>query len=106
MNWFERLAKLGRRRATPGATSGAADPSAIEGARQRTAEVEAVLSELRPMFRADLGDIDLDSIDGSSVIVRLSGACSRCQARDLTLHGALEPRLKARLAWVSEVRAI
>jgi Fe-S cluster biogenesis protein NfuA len=106
VKWFERLAETRKRRATPGATSGTADPSPVDGAWQRTAEVEAVLSELRPMFRADLGDIELDSIEGNAVIVRLSGACSRCQARDLTLHSALEPRLKARLAWVSEVRAI
>ncbi|MFN0245094.1 MAG: NifU family protein [Planctomycetota bacterium] len=71
----------------------------------RVREVEAVLAELRPYFRADLGDIELEAVDGDYVDVRLRGACATCSASDSTLFGALEPRLKERVPWVRGVRA-
>jgi Fe-S cluster biogenesis protein NfuA len=68
-------------------------------------EVESVLDELRPMFRADAGDIELVAITDGFVRVRLAGACQTCHASDQTLFAALEPRLRARCAWVRGVRA-
>lgn len=76
------------------------EPPAPSGDAARVAEVEAVLSELRPAFLADGGDIRLDSVDDAGrVRVRLVGACHTCQASVLTLRGALEPRLRERLDW-------
>jgi Fe-S cluster biogenesis protein NfuA len=56
------------------------------------------------MFRADGGDVDLVGVDGGVVVVRLQGACAACAASTQTLHQALEPRLRERLAWVEGVR--
>jgi Fe-S cluster biogenesis protein NfuA len=66
--------------------------------------VEEILAELRPAFRADGGDLTLISItpDGR-VILRAHGSCSGCSASVLTLQGAVSPRLKERLPWVTGV---
>ena len=79
-------------------------PTTIRGDPARVQAVLAVLDELRPMFRADAGDIDLVAVDDGWVEVRLRGACRSCHASDTTLFGALEPRLKERLDWVVGVR--
>jgi Fe-S cluster biogenesis protein NfuA len=78
----------------------------VAGDPDRVREVQAILAELRPMFEADAGDVELLSIDEGWVVVRLQGACRSCHASDMTLHAALEPRLKARLSWVAGVRAL
>jgi Fe-S cluster biogenesis protein NfuA len=102
MRWLERLQNLrGQLRDHEARTS--ADAGELH---ERRAQVEAVLEELRPALRADFGDVELAEIDGGSVVVRLSGACTHCHARDMTIHDALEPRLKSRLSWVTSVRAI
>jgi|GEM_PF-2997097 Fe-S cluster biogenesis protein NfuA len=66
--------------------------------------VEEILAELRPAFRADGGDLTLIRItpDGR-VILRAHGSCSGCSASVLTLQGAVSPRLKERLPWVTGV---
>ncbi|MDA0948576.1 MAG: NifU family protein, partial [Planctomycetota bacterium] len=70
----------------------------------REAEVEAVLQELRPAFRADGGDLTVASV-GEGGLVRLQphGSCSGCGASFLTLQGAVRPRLMERLPWVTGV---
>ena len=102
MSWLERLRNVLRESNGSKARS-ARDDSEMD---ERTAQVEAVLEELRPALRADYGDVELVAIEANEVVVRLRGACTHCQARDMTLHDALEPRLKSRLSWVAGVRAI
>jgi len=102
MRWLERLRNLRGKSSAPAART--SDDAGELG--ERRAQVEAVLEELRPALRADFGDVELAEIDGGSVVVRLSGACTHCHARDMTIHDALEPRLKSRLGWVTSVRAI
>ena len=98
MSWLERLlsgwAPEGPREAAP-----------VRGDPTRAREAQAVLDELRPMLQADAGDLDLVAVEDGWVEVRLRGACKSGHASDTTLHGALEPRLKARLAWVRGVRS-
>ncbi len=100
MSWLDRILSLARgdddsrnRTLTP-----AGDPALVR-------DVEAVLEELRPMFRADAGDVELVAITDGIVHVRLAGACKSCHASDQTLFAALEPRLRARCAWVRGVHA-
>lgn len=77
-----------------------------DGDAVRVAEVDSVLSELRPMFLADGGDVHLLGVDGAGrVAVRLVGACGSCHASTLTLRGALEPRLRERLDWFTGLDA-
>ena len=72
----------------------------------RVAEVEAVLEELRPMLRADGGDVTLVRVDEGRVELTFQGACASCSAHVLTFQGAMRPRLMERLGWVREVRAL
>ncbi|MBK1635843.1 iron-sulfur cluster assembly scaffold protein [Rhodovulum adriaticum] len=53
---------------------------------------QAVLTEMRPQFRADGGDVELVDIVGPRVRVALRGSCSDCQLAGLTL-GGLQKRL-------------
>ncbi len=95
MSWLKRL------------LAGFADdtePEPAYGDPLRIAEVTAVIDEMRAMFKADGGDLSLVGIDGGVVIVRLRGACASCEASSITVHKALEPRLRERLAWVESVR--
>lgn len=100
VSWLDRLASAW----------GAPNPSLPErcdlvaGDPRRVAEVQEVLDEMRPMFQADAGDVELVSIEDGWIVVRLHGACRGCHASDTTLHGALEPSLRARLNWVVGVR--
>ena len=46
-----------------------------------------VIEELRPVFRRDGGDVELVDMEGSLVLVNLTGACSGCQLASATLGG-------------------
>jgi len=70
---------------------------------ERVAQVEVLLDELRPRFRADGGDIHLRSIEGGRVRLDLRGACRSCAAQTLTLKGAIEPLLRRELAWFEKL---
>jgi Fe-S cluster biogenesis protein NfuA len=96
MSWLDRF--LGSFREAP-APAPRGDP-------ERVAQVERVLAELRPAFEADGGDVQLVSVEGGWVEVRLRGACTSCHASALTLQGALEPKLREGLDWVAGVRAV
>lgn len=88
----------GGRGAAPGTPGG--DPA-------RVAEVEVVLEELRPHFRADGGDVRLERVDEFGYVeVSLHGACDGCAASTLTLKGGVEPELRRRLDWVEGVRVV
>jgi Fe-S cluster biogenesis protein NfuA len=79
--------------------------TAVAGDPQRVREVQAVLDQLRPRFRADGGDVRLLAVQGGTVRVRLWGACRSCAASTLTLRGALEPRLRDQLPWFERLES-
>jgi Fe-S cluster biogenesis protein NfuA len=56
--------------------------------------VESVLARLRPFLQADGGDIELLELDGTSVLVRLTGVCSGCPSAHMTLHLGVEAALR------------
>ncbi len=55
---------------------------------------ETFEKEIRPMLKADGGDIELIDIDGNKVIVSLRGMCSSCTSSTFTLKKYIEPKLK------------
>ena len=57
-------------------------------------QVEAVLNEVRPMLHSDGGDIELVSISGKSIKVRMVGACDGCASASFTLRLGVEKRLR------------
>ena len=84
---------------------GAAPETPATGDPVRVEQAEAVLAELRPAVRLDGGDVRLLAVEGGRVRVALSGSCTSCGALELTLKGALEPRLRERLDWFEELVA-
>ena len=62
---------------------------------QRIRLVEEVIeNEIRPMLKADGGDIELVDVDGRRVQVAFRGHCAWCRVKDFTLKGAVEAKLR------------
>ncbi len=58
---------------------------------------EVIDAEIKPMIERDGGSIELISIDEQGIVkVRLNGACSKCSASSITLHGGIERILRKR----------
>jgi len=55
---------------------------------------ETFEKEIRPMLKADGGDIELIDVEGSTVLVALRGMCSSCASSAFTLKKYIEPKLK------------
>jgi len=54
---------------------------------QRIKRIETVLEAMRPQLQRDHGDIELVDVDGKTIYVNMTGACSGCQMEALTLQG-------------------
>lgn len=69
------------------------------------AEVEKVITAVRPAVQADKGDIELISFDYETGIVEveLKGACTSCPASSATLKSGVERIMKQRIPSVTEV---
>ena len=70
---------------------------------QKIRLIEQAIDELRPSLRADNGDCELVDVDGSTVYVRLSGACVGCQMASVTVSG-IQQRLSVKIG--SPVRVV
>ncbi|MCR4403787.1 MAG: NifU family protein [Candidatus Acetothermia bacterium] len=69
--------------------------------------VEAALEQIRPMLRADGGDVELiDVTDDGVVLVRLIGACGGCPMAAMTLKEGIERLLKEEVPEVQAVEAV
>lgn len=55
---------------------------------------ETINNEIRPSLLTDGGDIELIDVEGDTVKVSLKGACSTCQASQITLTDFVESKLK------------
>ncbi len=69
------------------------------------AQVEKVISAIRPAIQADKGDILLHDVDEATgvVTVELVGACVSCPASTVTLKAGVERILKDRVEGVTSV---
>ncbi|MEM9762285.1 MAG: Fe-S cluster assembly protein NifU [Pseudomonadota bacterium] len=70
-------------------------PSGMSAAKEAIL-VSKIIEELRPTFRADGGDVELVDMEGSMVLVSMTGACSGCQLAGQTL-GGLTQKISATL---------
>ncbi|MCG2460662.1 NifU family protein [Flavobacteriaceae bacterium F89] len=69
--------------------------------------VEKALEEIRPFLQSDGGDISLISIDnGTSVKVRLEGACIGCSVNQMTLKSGVEMTIKKYAPQIEEVISV
>jgi len=62
---------------------------------QEAIAIAAIIEELRPIFKADGGDVQLVDLEGSVVKVKMSGACAGCQIAALTLGGLMKRIVEA-----------
>ncbi len=62
-------------------------PAAAVITAKETISVAKIIEEMRPIFHADGGDVELVDIAESKVFVHMTGACSGCQIASLTLGG-------------------
>ena len=66
-------------------------------------KVEKVLDEIRPMLIRDGGNVELVSVEGGVVKVRLQGACAGCPMSQMTLRNGIEKILKDKIPEVTAV---
>ena len=57
-------------------------------------KIRAKLEELRGMLQADGGDMEVVEIDGSTVKLRLTGACGGCPHATMTIKQGIERTLR------------
>lgn len=57
---------------------------------QKIKLIEEALEEIRPFLKRDGGDCELVDVDGSNVVVKLTGACVGCQMASMTVNGVQE----------------
>lgn len=70
-------------------------------------KVQAVIDQIRPLLRADGGDLELVDVTADGVVkVRLQGACRGCPGAQMTLRMAVERRLKAQVPEVQRVEGV
>ena len=67
------------------------------------AKVEEALDEIRPLLRADGGDVELVAVDGNVVKLRLQGHCAGCPMAQLTLQRGIEARLREKFPELERV---
>lgn len=66
--------------------------------------VKAVLEKVRPMLKADGGDVELvDVTDDGVVKVKLTGACGGCPMAMITLKQGIEVAIREEIPEITEV---
>ncbi len=57
-------------------------------------KIKATIEKMRGMLQADGGDVELVAIEGTTVKVRLKGACGCCPHALMTLKQGIEKTLR------------
>jgi len=63
---------------------------------QRIRRIKAVIESIRPNLRMDGGDAKLVDVDGNTVYIKMTGACSGCGMATMTI-GGIQQRLMEEL---------
>jgi Fe-S cluster biogenesis protein NfuA len=70
-------------------------------------KVKDVIDEIRPMLKADGGDVELVEVTPDGLVrLKLLGACGHCPMSIMTLKMGIEKRLKEKIPEVKEVIAV
>jgi Fe-S cluster biogenesis protein NfuA len=70
-------------------------------------KVQAAIDKIRPMLKADGGDVELISVSEEGVVkVRLQGACSGCPMSQMTLKNGIERVIKKEVPEVKTVESV
>lgn len=73
--------------ATPAPAASVAPASPGLSPAREAIVIARIIEEMRPTFRRDGGDVELVDIEGSLVLVKMTGACAGCQLASQTLGG-------------------
>jgi len=65
---------------------------------QMNEQITEVLEELRGALQADGGDLEVVSIQGTQVRLRLTGACGCCPHAQMTLKNGIERILREKVS--------
>jgi Fe-S cluster biogenesis protein NfuA len=68
------------------------------------AQIEAVLSRIRPTFQADGSDVELVDLREDCVSIRFSGSCCYCAGVSLMMHTGLSEVLREEIPEFGELR--
>jgi Fe-S cluster biogenesis protein NfuA len=68
--------------------------------------VQEALDEIRPQIQMDGGDVELVSVEKSTVKVRLVGHCAGCPMAAMTLKNGVEALIKQRVPEIQKVEAV
>ena len=70
-------------------------------------KVQAAIDKIRPMLKADGGDVELVDVSAEGVVqVRLQGACSGCPMSRMTLKKGIERIIKEEVPGVKSVESV
>ena len=69
-------------------------------------KILAALEEIRPFLVQDGGDISLESINKSTVNIKLHGACAGCKVNQMTLKQGVETTIKKYAPEIKEVKSV
>lgn len=71
------------------------------------AKIDQVISQMRPFFEADSGDVRLVGVGKDYVAhVELFGACKDCGMQEFTLKGGIEEAVKKVAPEITAVQAV
>lgn len=62
------------------------------------AKIRTVLDELRGALQADGGDLEVVSIEGTKVALKLKGACGCCPHAQMTIKNGIERILREQVS--------
>jgi Fe-S cluster biogenesis protein NfuA len=68
--------------------------------------IESVLDRIRPVMRADGGDIELVDVLDNGARVRLTGMCSGCPSAHMTLYMGVEMALRDEIKEFEELQVV
>ena len=69
-------------------------------------QVKAAVEKIRPILQRDGGDIELVSVEGGVVKVKLQGACAGCPMSQMTLKSVVEQTIKQEVPEVERVETV
>jgi Fe-S cluster biogenesis protein NfuA len=69
-------------------------------------KVQGALDKIRPALQADGGDVQLIEVTGSTVKIKLKGACGGCPMASMTLKHGIERVLKEEVPEIKEVISV
>ena len=69
--------------------------------------IQAAIEKIRPMLKADGGDVELVDVSADGIVqVRLQGACSGCPMSQMTLKNGIERVIKQEVPEVKSVESV